>query len=325
MRRLSPEMIGWFAGALAAAALAVSASGRAYGDEPVSLRADLRVAGGQITLGDLFDVADPAASAVVARAPEPGRRMSLDPDYVREVAARNDLAWANPGGLRRVTVTRASTTIPASEIEDAIRAAVEAEDGGAWAVRLSDSRVRHVPADIVPYAEVLELDRDPRTRRFTALISLSPDVEAERIDGRVEPAIEVPVLTRPISRDEIITAGDIDWRVMPEGRAPSNAVTDADQIIGFAARRSLRAGAPLRAYDLTRPAVVERGETVLVVFESAGIRLTARARAMADSAEGETARFVNLQSNRMIDAVVVGPGLARVGEAPASAHAGGRP
>lgn len=60
------------------------------------------------------------------------------------------------------------------------------------------------------------------------------------------------------------------------------------------------------------PAAVRRNEVVTLTFESAGLRLTTRARATQDAAVGEHARLVNLQSNRTIDAIITAPGAATV-------------
>ena len=57
---------------------------------------------------------------------------------------------------------------------------------------------------------------------------------------------------------------------------------------------------------------IERGEIVSLVFQSGALTLAARARAMEDGAEGDLIRFVNLQSNRTVEAVAAGPGRARV-------------
>jgi flagella basal body P-ring formation protein FlgA len=43
-----------------------------------------------------------------------------------------------------------------------------------------------------------------------------------------------------------------------------------------------------------------------------GMTLTARARALENAGADEIARFVNLQSNRTVEAMVEGPGRARV-------------
>jgi len=58
-------------------------------------------------------------------------------------------------------------------------------------------------------------------------------------------------------------------------------------------------------------AAVRRGDMISIVFLSAGIQLTMRARAMEDAAVGDSVRLTNTASNRTIDAIVTAPGMAR--------------
>jgi flagella basal body P-ring formation protein FlgA len=58
-------------------------------------------------------------------------------------------------------------------------------------------------------------------------------------------------------------------------------------------------------------AAVRRGEAATLVYAAPGVSLTMRARALEDGAVGDTIRFLNISSNRTIDAVVTGPGEAR--------------
>lgn len=58
-------------------------------------------------------------------------------------------------------------------------------------------------------------------------------------------------------------------------------------------------------------AAVRRGEAVSVVFLSAGVQLSMRARALEDAAVGQNVRLQNTSSDRTIDAIVTAPGMAR--------------
>jgi flagellar basal body P-ring formation protein FlgA len=58
-------------------------------------------------------------------------------------------------------------------------------------------------------------------------------------------------------------------------------------------------------------AAVRRGDMVSIVFLSAGLQLSTRARAMEDAAVGQSVRLLNTTSNRAIDAIVTAPGMAR--------------
>jgi flagella basal body P-ring formation protein FlgA len=71
-------------------------------------------------------------------------------------------------------------------------------------------------------------------------------------------------------------------------------------------RRPIRSGQPLRAADIAKPDLVQRDDNVTLIFESAGLYLTSRGKALDSGTEGDTVSVLNLQSKRTISGVVVG-------------------
>jgi flagella basal body P-ring formation protein FlgA len=281
---------------------------------PVVLKERLIAAGSAITLGDLFDDAGAAAQTAVARAPAPGERLSLDPVHVQSVARREGLDWANAGAVLRVTVERAARMVSASDVEAMIEEMLFVETGTTHQVSLSGSAADlAAPLGSLGGPEVLSFDHDARSGLFRAEIAAWPGGAAQTLSGRAEAVVDLPVLARPMMGGAVIEAGDIEWIQMPASRVRGEHLSSEASLIGMAARRSLRPGAPLRAYDVEAPSVIERGEIVSLIFQSGALTLAARARAMEDGAQGDLIRFVNLQSNRTVEAVAEGPGRARVG------------
>lgn len=125
-------------------------------------------------------------------------------------------------------------------------------------------------------------------------------------DGR-----EVAVLTRPIARGEAISIDDVAF--VPATRAtPADAITELDALVGMSARRALAADRPLRPGDVMVAPLVRRGEPVTLLFQSGSVRITLRGRALEDGGAGETIRVLNSDSERTVEAIVEGPGVARV-------------
>ncbi|MCP2678428.1 flagellar basal body P-ring formation chaperone FlgA [Maricaulaceae bacterium NA33B04] len=273
-----------------------------------------------ITLGDLFDNAGEAAGVDIARAPAPGAQISLDPAYVREAAAREGLVWANASGVLRVTVEREARQVSAAEIASLLEESLFVETGQAHAVRLSNSRLSlAAPMDSFGGPELISFYHDAGSGMIRAEIAAYPGGEPVRISGRAEQVVDVPVLGRAVAIGTVITAGDIDWVQLPANRVNAQVLLDPEGLIGMAARRPLRADTPLRGFDVEAPSIIERGEIVNLIFQSGPLTLSARARAMEDGAAGELIRFVNLQSNRTVEAVADAPGRARV-TGPAYTH-----
>lgn len=123
--------------------------------------------------------------------------------------------------------------------------------------------------------------------------------------------VEVLTWARSISTGEIVQPQDLVWAKL--AMAPADAPSDAEAVIGLAARRPLRAGAAVAGHDVAAPQVIRTNETVTLVFESEGVSLSLQAKALSGGAVGETINVQNVTSKKTVQAVVTGPGQAAVG------------
>lgn len=119
------------------------------------------------------------------------------------------------------------------------------------------------------------------------------------------------VLARAVARGSAIEAQDVVWMDAP-ANSPRDALSDPDALIGKTAKRALQPGTPLRAADIMDTPAVRRGEPVTLFFEAGGMKLSVRGRAMGDGVAGAMIKVLNPQSNKTLDAIVEGPGVARV-------------
>jgi flagella basal body P-ring formation protein FlgA len=92
----------------------------------------------------------------------------------------------------------------------------------------------------------------------------------------------------------------------------ADTVREPSAAIGMALQQTLRTGQMIRTTDLTRPQLVKRNEPVLIVYEVPGIVLTARGKAEEAGSLGDTVNVLNVQSKRIIQGVVSGPGQISV-------------
>src|SRR5262249_46155304 len=126
---------------------------------------------------------------------------------------------------------------------------------------------------------------------------------------------EVVTLGRTLSRGEPIRSGDAVLERRPKIET-ADAIRRIDLAIGQAARRDLRAGQFLRTADLMKPELVGRGDTVTLVFESPGVKLTVQAKALEAGTHGDVVQVLNPQSKRIVQATVDGPGRVIIARAP---------
>ncbi len=94
--------------------------------------------------------------------------------------------------------------------------------------------------------------------------------------------------------------------------------TSVDDVIGREARVALYAGRPIRPAEIGPPALVERNQIVLLLFQEDGLEIVAEGRALGRAGAGERLRVMNLQSRQTISGRVRSDGLVLVGSATAT-------
>ena len=125
--------------------------------------------------------------------------------------------------------------------------------------------------------------------------------------------VDVLTWARSIGAGEMIQPQDVIWA--KAALAPADAPSDPDALIGLAARRALRAGAPVAGRDVAAPEVVKANEIVTLTYDNDGISLSLQAKALTGGGVGETINVQNVTSKKTVQAVVTGPGAAAVGPA----------
>jgi flagellar basal body P-ring formation protein FlgA len=125
--------------------------------------------------------------------------------------------------------------------------------------------------------------------------------------------VEVLTYTRSLNAGEIVQPTDLAW--IKVAAAPSDSPSDAETVIGQAARRPVRAGAVVLARDVGAAAVIKAGDLVTVTYDFDGVSLTLQGKAMATAGIGDPLPVLNTQSKKTIQTMVTGPGQAVVGPA----------
>ena len=128
-----------------------------------------------------------------------------------------------------------------------------------------------------------------------------------------------PTLTRAIARGDIIQEADVIFVEAANAHAEL-FIRDAEDLIGKEARRPLRAQYPLRASDVATPVLIKKGALVTLLYDIEGLRLSHQGIALSDGGAGDVINLRNVQSDRVLKAIVDGKNIARVA-APHARHA----
>ena len=278
------------------------------------LKAHATVSGDIVRIGDLVDNAGVAANTPIFRAPDLGQTGAVPARTVLDAVRPYGLIAVELRGLSEVSVTRASHTIAADDIEARIVRALISRHNLGKTENLKimfdrDLRPIHFDASANPELSLARLSYEPSSRRFDVTFELASGAQGQwRYTGSAVETIEAAVPTRALNRGEIIRAGDFTIERRPRGEFTNDQPLPASEIVGMAPRRAVRAGQPLRQADLMKPEIVQKNDMVMLQYEVPGIVLSIRGKALDSGAEGDMVSVLNIESKRTVQGVVSGPG-----------------
>jgi flagella basal body P-ring formation protein FlgA len=287
--------------------------------DPV-LRADVKITGDVVRIGDVIDNAGSSAQIAIYRAPDLGTTGTLPTAQVLKALRAHQVIGVDTKGIRSVAVTRLARTLDADEIELQIAVALEHRNGLGDAKDLSltfDTDLRTMQLNAANNGAISPVATrfDSRNGRFDVTLEVGNDAGAPparlRFTGTAVETVEAPVLTRDVDRNTMLKFSDVVMERRPKAEV-GNDPANRDHVIGMQTRRQMRAGQALRRTDLTKPDLVERDQAVTLIYQAAGIYLTVRGKATEAGTEGDVVSVLNLQSKRTVTGVVIGRGQVSV-------------
>ena len=305
---------------LLAAALLVATSVTAFAQAsedviavPV-LRPSVTVESDVVRIGDVIDNAGTSAQIAIYRAPDLGTTGSLPTAQVIAALQAHQVIGVDTRDIKAVSVTRLSRSFEAKEIESAVAHTLEHRSGLGDAANLNLTFDRDVgdvrlEASNTGALQPISVRYEPRNGRFDVSFEVSNENNTPsaklRFTGIAIETVEAAVLTRNVERSDILKSGDVVTERRPKAEVGGDAAVRS-RALGMQMRKQLRAGQAIKIADLAKPDLVQRDDNVTLIFESAGLYLTIRGKAMEAGTEGDVVNVINLQSKRTVSGVVIG-------------------
>jgi flagella basal body P-ring formation protein FlgA len=284
------------------------------------LRANVSVTGDIVRIGDVIDNAGAAASIAIYRAPDLGTTGSLPTAQVLTALRAHQVIGVDTRDIKEIAVTRLARSLEAKELEQAVAGALEHRSGLGDAANLTltfDRDVQDIRLDaansgaMVPVATRVE----PRSGRFDVTFEIASASGAAptklRFTGTAIETLEVAVLTRNVDRGDLLRSADLVVERRPKAEIGGDAAS-REKAVGMQLRRPMRAAQALKAADLVKPDLVQRDQNITLIYQSAGLYLTSRGKALDNGTEGDTVNVLNPQSKRTITGVVTGRGQVTI-------------
>jgi flagella basal body P-ring formation protein FlgA len=284
----------------------------------LTLRERIMVDDDVVRLGDLFQEQISDGDVAIAQAPKPGQTMALEARFLQQVARAYRLDWKPASKYQKVMIGRMSQRVTADMVRVAVAQAVQDRIGSAndLDVAIDGGDLEFdLPTDVENSVVVSAINFNPTSNRFAAILVApadGPPLFQRNVYGTVYEMAQVPVPNRLISAGEVVNAGDIEWQPVQLGRLANNSLTDTQQVIGFMAKRPLKAGQVLRMSDLVMAPTVKKNDLVRLVVQSGQMTLSVQGKVLQDAAIGQTVRVVNVSTNRQLSGTVIDAGTVAV-------------
>jgi len=284
------------------------------------LRASVTVSSDVVRVGDILDNAGTAALIAIYRAPDLGTTGSLPTERVLSALQAHQVIGVDTKDIKSISVTRLSRPLPAKEIETQVGRALEHRSGLGDAANIAltfdrDVRDMQLEASNTGAMEPLSTRYDPRSGRFDVSFEIGNEAGTTptrlRFTGTAIETVDAAVLTRDVERSEVLKSSDVIAERRPKAEVGGDAAS-RHLAVGMQMRKQLRAGQALRVSDIAKPDLVQRDENVTLIYESTGLYLTIRGKALDGGTEGDVVNVLNLQSKRTVSGVVIGRGQVAV-------------
>jgi flagella basal body P-ring formation protein FlgA len=284
------------------------------------LHASITVEGDLVLVGDLVDNAGSLARVAVYRAPDLGTTGTIPTAQVLAALRAHQVIGVDTRNIREVTVTRLARTLESKAIELAVMQALEHKNGLGDAANLTltfDREVQDLRLEAANSGamQTVAARFEPRNGRFDVSFEIVNEANGSptrlRFTGTAVETVDAAVLTRNVERSDMLKSADLVIERRTKAEAGSDAAS-REQALGMQMRHPMRAGQSVRSADLVKPDLVQRDQSVTLIYATPGLYLTTRGKALDNGTEGDVVNVLNLQSKRTVTGIVTGRGQVTI-------------
>jgi flagella basal body P-ring formation protein FlgA len=257
---------------------------------------------------------------VLGRAPLPGNSRKIDGNTIMARLRQNgiDLASLDLNIPPSITVSRSFIEVSPEKLKDLVADYITKNIiPGNPNANIKDIQVNEslrLPSNGITY-EVSA----PRNREMMGQV---PFAVKFKVNGKLfkrvwatatlEVLAEVVITKKPLGRHKPITEDDLMVLKMDLAKVPSDVITDPEVVLGKRTRRAIGSQTVLRANLVEFPPLVRRGDMVMIVAETQGLKISALGQVKKKGALGDRIPVINFESKKVLYARVVDANTVKV-------------
>ncbi len=284
----------------------------------VTLKAEARVRGLAVTLGEVAEIEDGGELAArlsgleLARSPRAEVTVTLTRGRILASLARENLQdEVVLGGAEAVVVNTELVGLARSELNSTASSYVRGRLGRAFEeVEITPRGAKQdlrLPAGLVGLKVI-----PPSAERLAGMVLVPVEVSVDGEPYKVVPVTLFIKLHQPVvvalsslRRQDPITKRDVGLERRDVTRSEGKYFTKLEQVVGKKARSGIRAGEIVSPLAVEIAAVIKRRQKVTMIYRSGNVEVTVRGRALADGRPGEIIPVLNIASGAKLEARVL--------------------
>ena len=250
---------------------------------------------------------------VIGKSPLPSRTRVIETQFIKLRLKQDgfNVSALDLRGSQKIQVTRSYVEIRKKEIQEILS---DFLNGNA----LKDNPSARVKTLGVPRRIILPRGRityrvlPPKNTNYVGMVPLSIEFSVDgeiqkkvRVNATIEMLVDVVVAKNPLRKHKPLTEDDLVLQKMDLADLPADVVTDLQAVLGKRTRRAIGSNTVLRADLIEFPPIIKRGDVVVVIAESNGLRITTLAKAKRKGRLGERIPVENFDSKKIMHALVI--------------------
>jgi flagella basal body P-ring formation protein FlgA len=293
----------------------------------IRVRDRVEIDGGEVLLGQIAEIEGSDVQLIrqlkdilIGKAPLPGKSRQYPQSYLimRLKQYQIDLSTVSLEAPEQIEVSRSCIKIQKQKIEeivaDYLLQNIPSDNKN---IRIKEIRV---PEEVVLSRgqisyKVTAANNQPLRGNCSVAVEFSVNgYDQKKIWATVAIEILSPVVVtrKPLGRYKPIGEDDIELKTMDVSDLPDDVITDPEAVLGMRTIRAIGAQVPLRADSVELPLLVKRGDLVVIIAESKGLKITTRGQVKKKGRLGEQIPVVNLDSNKVLYARVIDANTVKV-------------
>ena len=256
----------------------------------------------------------------LGRAPLPGNSRNLHENTIKTRLKQNgiDLAQLTLHIPPSIEVSRSFIEVGPEKIKGLVSDYISKNllsgnsNASIKSIQVSDSL--RLPGGRITYGV-----KAPRNREMVGQVPFAVNFD---VNGRlykrvwatvtIEVLAEVVITKKPLGRHKPITEDDITVVRMDLAKVPSDVITDPEAVLGKRTSRAIGSKTVLRANLVEFPPLVRRGDVVVIIAETQGLKVTALGEVKKKGALGDRIPVINFESKKVLYARVLDANTVKV-------------